>query len=371
MTKEFAKLEKQDNKFKMLFVLFILSIIVIAGCNQQSPNTSQSGAIMQMLPAVSKGKAICGNGLVENGETKENCCLDVSCDEFFVCKELQQDGKTINTCAKSKLEETKDYKNLLGYLDEENREYEKESNLINYDNILTKINQMNRTVAKLSSAYDLSLEQIYVKYRYERRDWNVNRGKVNEQISKTRDEDTQKQLFAKIIELDKQELQRLRGFTDEQVEKIKTKFDYDIIERRDTLAAQIKDEEKFLDLANKGYQVELSVIDYNPKCSDYSNECFLEYTKTNIKNVGELELQKPTFDFYIMKGDTVLSRDVDKYDYNLDAIPIGFEGVFKTNYIGYDNQAQIPKGTYTLKVNLKQGVSTKVIATTSTTIKMI
>ena len=29
---------------------------------------------------------ICGNGIIEEGETKENCCMDVGCHEGFICK---------------------------------------------------------------------------------------------------------------------------------------------------------------------------------------------------------------------------------------------------------------------------------------------
>jgi len=355
-------------KISQLIILsFVILSLFLAGCIQ-SNDTGESSSDLGGFGK--KSNAICGNGIQEAGETSENCCLDVECADFFECKELLQGDKTINTCVKQKLEETKEYKNLLEYWEDESMEYNKEFDLINYDYVLTKINQMNRTVTKLSDTFDVTTEKAFVRYRYERREWNVERTKLLESISKEADEDKQKEVFSQVIELDKGELQRLNSFTDEQIEAINEIFDYDIFERRDTLKAQIKEEEDLLELANKEHEIEIDIIDYNPKCYEYSNECFLDYVKLSIKNVGELPLQNPTFDFYIQKGDRVISRDIDEYDYNFDEIPVGYDGVYKATYIGYDNMDSLPEGSYTLKVNLKQGVSTKVITSTTTSISL-
>ena len=352
---------------RLIFALLMVSILILAGCS--TTQTTSDGSNSQT--SKTSAKAICGNGIQESGETSETCCLDVPCSEFFSCKELSQGDKLINTCAKDKLEDTKEYKNLLEYWQEESMEYNKESDLINYDYILTKINQMNRSIEKLKSVYDVSTEELFIQYRYERRDWNVKRTELFNKISKESDEDKQKELYSQVITLDKGELERLNRFSDEQADSINTKFDYDIIERREILKSQIKEEEDTLDLANKKHEIQLSIIDYSPKCYDWGDEeCFLEYAKIQIKNTGEIPLLEPTFDFYIQKGDSVISRDIDEYDYNLDEIPVGYDGVFKSSYVGYDSKESLPKGSYTLKVNLKQGVSTKVIATATTSITM-
>lgn len=351
---------------KIILLLFVLTVVVLAGCTQTTETSSQDGKTTTKLDK----NAICGNGIQEQGETSDNCCLDVECPQFFSCKELTQGDKTINTCAKAKLEETKEYQDFMGYWEEESWEYSKEADLINYDTILTKINQMNRTVAKLTESYDVSILESFVKYRYERRDWNVKRTELLESMAKEADEEKQKQIFSQVIDLDKEELARLNAFNDDQIDEITRKFDYDIFERRDTLRSQIKEEEDLLELANKEHEIDISIVDYSPECYSYSDECFLDYVKVGIKNVGEISLINPTFDFYIQKADNVKSRDIDEYDYNLDEIPVGYDGIFKATYIGYDNMESLPPGSYTLKVNLKQGVSTKVIATASTSITL-
>ena len=86
-------------------------VVILAGCTQTTETTSQDGKTSTKLDK----NAICGNGIQEQGETSDNCCLDVECSEFFTCKELSQGDKTINTCAKDKLEETKEYKKLLEF----------------------------------------------------------------------------------------------------------------------------------------------------------------------------------------------------------------------------------------------------------------
>jgi len=351
---------------KIILTMLVLAIVVLAGCTQTTETDNQES---KSTPKLAKN-AICGNGIQEQGETHENCCLDVACPEFFNCKELTQGEKVINTCVKAKLEETAEYKKLIQYWEEESWEYSKESDLINYDSILTKINQMNRTVTTLSTSYDVSILAKFVQYRYERREWNVQRTDLIKAMNKESNEDKQKQIFAQIIELDKGELARLNSFENSQISEIDKIFNYDIFERGDSLKSQIKEYEDALNLANKNHEIELSIIDYNPKCYSWSDECFLDYVKINIKNVGEIALQNPTFDFYIQKADSVKTRDIDEYDYNLNSIPVGYNGVFKATYIGYDGMSSLPPGSYTLKVNLKQGVSTKVIASATTSITL-
>lgn len=350
----------------MILAILVTVMFLFTACSiSDTSDSTDSG-----LSSKSSAKAICGNGIIETGETSDNCCLDIECPAFSSCKELNQGDKVVNACAKAKLEETDEFEKFMGYWEEESWEYSKEGDLINFDTILTKINQMNRSVAKLSEAYDTALLEAFVNYRYERREWNVNRGDLMEQMNKESDETKYKQLFSQIIELDKAELERLNAFDDAQLDEINDLFDYDIFERRDVLKSQIKEEEELLELANKEHEIELSVVDYNPTCYSYSDECFLDYVKVGIKNVGEIPLSNPTFDFYIMKLDSVKSRDIDTYAYDFDEIPVGYDGVYKETYVGYDSMDSLPPGSYTLKVNLKRGVSTKVIATASTSITL-
>ena len=44
-------------------------------------------------------------------------------------------------------------------------------------------------------------------------------------------------------------------------------------------------------MANKEHEIQLDIIDYSPTCYDWSEEeCFLDYVKIQIKNIGELAL---------------------------------------------------------------------------------
>ncbi|MFH1895165.1 MAG: hypothetical protein ABIJ74_01095 [archaeon] len=351
---------------RILVIALVLIILFFSGCsqNEQSNNGSNSTSAPD-----SKNKALCGNGIAETGENYENCCLDVECPEFFSCKEIEQGKNKINTCVKAKLEETKEYKNFITYLGEETAEYEKESGVIDYDYILTKIEQMDRAIKKLDGVFDVTIEKRYVQYRYNRREWNIKKANLSQKFTEATDEDKQKEIFEQIITLDKEELQRLKSFAEEEIDKINSKFDYDILEKQSYLESLIPEEEKFLENWKEGYQIEIEVIDYKPYCSSYSNECYLEYVKLSIKNNGELNFDNPAFDFYIYKGDQVISRDIDKSISDTE-IAAGFNGVYKETYIGYDSKEDIQPGTYTLKVNLKRGITTNAVATTSKTINL-
>ncbi|MFH1256984.1 MAG: hypothetical protein V1494_06880 [Candidatus Diapherotrites archaeon] len=353
---------------KLVVPAFIL-LLILSGCTQDVGSPAALSNSDNSLPSSDlSANAICGNGIAEPGEIAENCCLDVACPQFFDCKELESGGQKVNTCAKQKLEETKQYKDIIKFLDAESAEYDKESALIDYDFILTKIEQMERAVSELEGSFDVNLEKTYVKYRRDRREWNVNRNALVEKTAVENDEEKFIELYQQIINLDKQELERLKGFSEEDIKQINSKFEYDILERQSYLEMDIPKEEKALELVKEGFQIELSIVDYNPTC--YNNECFLDYVKIGIKNNGEAILQNPMFDFYIYEGDQVLSRDVDEQSYALSEIPVGYDGIYKATYIGYDNKTEISPGTYTLKVNLKSGVAIQAVASTSKTVTL-
>lgn len=59
------------NSKGVLIVLLLVLLVSLSGCTK---------------------KYVCGNGIIEEGETKENCCQDVGCKTYFSC---QKDGRCI------------------------------------------------------------------------------------------------------------------------------------------------------------------------------------------------------------------------------------------------------------------------------------
>jgi len=350
---------------KRIVVGLILLFLLFSGCTANTSTGESNTSNNKSNAELKSVEPICGNGIQESGETSANCCLDVECGEFFSCKELEQGDKKINTCVKAKLEETKDYKNLLDYYTAESAEYDKESDLIDYDYILTKIDQMDRAVKGLEGMFDVSLEKTFVQYRYDRREWNVKRDTAVQKLAEETDEDKQIEIYEQIISLDKQELERLKSFSEEEIDEITSIFDYDILERQSTLQSMITEEETYLETWKQGYQITLEIIDYSPTCYSYSNECYLDYVKLSIKNNGNLALQNPTFDFYIIKDDQVISREIDQYTYYFKEIPKGYDGVYKEESVGLSDNDKLQPGSYTLKVDLKSGITPKIISTIS------
>lgn len=183
----------------------------------------------------------CGNGIIEEGETQETCCLDVGCSNYHECNKKEE--KSSYFCEKKKLEDTQEYKRFMQHYNESMEEYDSDNT--NYNTIKVKTNSMKRELEELKPYYDTEIEEMYLQYRFDRIEWNIARNELKEQ-SKIIDESELLNNYKEILKLDKEELNRMSSYTQAQKKEIREQFDYDIFEKIDILSNSISEKEKII-----------------------------------------------------------------------------------------------------------------------------
>ncbi len=322
-------------------------------------------------------KAICGNNILEKGETQENCCLDVPCDTFFVCKELQQNNQNINTCVKLKLEETKEYKDMLSAWLSINLESNDIYDITtNYDIRKTRVEQMNKAVTKLSNDYNMDIYKEFVDFIYSADNFSENINAIYNKLESVEDIDTQLELLNQTVTVNNTELTRLNNYTSDQTDLFNSIFNFDIIPIKEDIKSYIKLFQEQIPKSNVIKEmtpnpvVELSIIDYTPRCFEESGDCVLIVFKINIKNNGFFKLSNPNFDVSILKEGVIVNKDINA-PFDLHSIPAQYNGSQSDYLIGYDRNdvnkglLTLSEGQYVLKVDLRTGADQNIIATTS------
>lgn len=78
-------------KGKILFLTLVVILVLVSGCTKTSP-----------VPVKTEPTSVCGNNIVEEGETSDNCCIDTGCTahlscENNKCQECVGEGGSVNT----------------------------------------------------------------------------------------------------------------------------------------------------------------------------------------------------------------------------------------------------------------------------------
>ncbi|MDD3976060.1 MAG: hypothetical protein WC996_02225 [Peptostreptococcales bacterium] len=284
-------------------------------------------------------------------------CVEDGCPNFYECKLV--DAK--NRCVKQNKEDTKEYKQFLIA----DLQFSTASDMteVNYDILKLKLADMNNNITKLSSEYDVLIEQKWIQFNSDRTDFRIIVNPLMAELYTIPSSNLAK-IAEKIIEINSIlniELARLNSYSLDDKQLFKEKFDYDVDERIVWAQSAISEYAKLLEKAEKGYDITLDIVDYDTRCTTYSDYCSLNFIKLKITSGDGIDILDPYFDIYIRDGDEVICREVDQTDYTLDGILANNAYEVKFSSVCYSD-ADFEDREYAIEIRIKEGYVTDYIA---------
>lgn len=346
-------------KNTILIGVFLVSILVLAGCATTETSTSSGSNV----------KAICGNGIAEKGETADNCCTDVACAAGFECKDKLENGNTVYFCKKLSKEEAYEYKKFLEYRDQIEYEYNKpEQTLVNWGSMLSKVESMKDYLSNLKTlGYDVSVDEEFLKH-YERR---LNLNKLVYEKSDDFDslaESEQKTVIDELITLYTTEKDTLSAIEPTMKIELDKQYEYDINGKIDYANERITELQALKEKIEKGQSATIDVTTFDSTC--YSGEGYLNSVNIGVKNTGGFAIEEPRIDVFLMDGTKQVDKDTDNY-FGYDDIAPAEERFEQISFmLGYLSGESTACKKYDLKINLRSGANPKVISTTTVKVEI-
>ena len=346
----------------VLLGVLLISILILTGCTTNENSSSSS-------LKVSNTKTICGNGIAENKETADNCCVDVPCADGFECKEKLENGNTIYFCKKLSKEEAYEYKKFQEYHEQIDYEYNKlEQTLINWGSMLSKVESMKDHLSSLKmQGHDISIDEEFLKH-YERR---IKLNKLIYEKSEGFDslsESEQKTIIDELIVLYTTEKETLSAIESTIKVELDKQYEYDINGKIDYANERIAELQTLKEKIEKGQSAKIDITTYDSTCN--SGGGYLDSINMGVKNTGGFAIDDPKIDVFLIDGTKQVDKDTDNY-FGYADLAIEEERFEQVTFmLGYLSGDYTPCKKYDLKINLRSGANPKIIATTTVKVEI-
>ena len=334
---------------KIILSLLLIFVLLISGCSTNS---------------------ICGNGIIEKGETAENCCIDVSCADTFECDNTLKDGSRIYFCKKLAKEDTYEFEKFIEYNDDIEYEYSKDGELRSSDKIISKTSSMDNYLQELETkGYDVEIDKEYLKHLTRRSIMNKKYYELFDKLSE-KPMEQKADVLDELIELFESEILLLKEVNPNTIINLDKEYAYDIVEKISSAKDSINDFENFKIKLVKGFSAEFDVTSYDSSCSSYSYTGYLDDINVKVENTGGFAIQDPKVDMYLLRNGIQVFKEIGEYVGYYDIQP--GDTIYESVGImfGFNSGSSVVCGSYDLKLNLRSGADPNVIATITIPVKI-
>lgn len=352
------------------FVLsLILVLFLIIGCVQTSETATPNSPSVSDSPKTTTKPAelktaVCGNGVLESGETSDICCQDAGCPNTFKCNSTSVNGSAVHFCQKVEKQSTFESGKIKQLVDDISTEINKEeSGLRDFQKVKTKLSEIDSNIKKLVQlGYDTKTEEFLYKVSKSRSELTEIRTQRFANLSTLTEVDQMKPLVLTDLSEVTSLVATLEGFKSNysanlaEAEQI---YGYNIDLNLDTWKNYQRIDQNWLDRANRGITAELSVTSTQTrKCtsSSYSTG-LISGINLDVRNTGGFDISDPRVDILVYSGPQLVEKSTENI---YDSLVSGQTAHLELSPYIYDLDCE----TYSVKLDLRDGANPKVIATT-------
>jgi len=363
----------------IVVVLFLVGILLMVGCTQNSSNASPevktSVSPTEQKQAETKPSelktAVCGNGIKEAGETADNCCQDVECPLTFKCNSKFENNQTTYFCQKIEKKDTFESGKIKQLMADIGVEINKESGLRNYGNAKSKLGEIDTySITLREKGYNTSTEEFMYKVAKARIETSEIRDKNFDGYETMTFEQKKTAVSKDLIDVTNlvDTLEAWKKQYANNLHEAEQIYGYNLDRNLDVWKSYQTQDTVLKENFEKGFGATISVLEVDKKCYRYStidDTAYLNGFSLQLDNTGGFDISNIRVDVTISSSGALVTKKSNNVIY-------GTLSAGQTSYAELSTYAlsnlKCDKA-YDVKLDLRRGADPEVLGTT--TVKVV